>query len=76
MFRPTTLKTVGPRCSLTKINAAIHRYLLPAPDLSSKPAGRPLLLYVEGQTDRQTGTRPFYDAFRILCGPRNNPKLA
>ena len=25
-----------------------------------------------GQTDGQTDTRPFYDAYRILCGQRRN----
>ena len=31
----------------------------------------PLLLWMDG-TDRRTDTRPFYDAYRMLCEPRNN----
>ena len=49
--------------------AAIDRYLLPAPDPSSKPAGCYCLSM--GQTDRRTDTRPFYDAYCVPCGPRN-----
>ena len=28
-----------------------------------------------GQTDGGTDTRPFYDACRILCGPRNKTRM-
>jgi len=33
-----------------------------------------MLLSIE-RTDRRTNNRPFYDAYRILCGPRNNRAL-
>jgi len=40
----------------------------PAPDLSSKPAGRRCCCRSTGQTDRRTDTRPLYDAHCMLCG--------
>ena len=46
--------------------AAIDRYLLPAPDLSSKPAGR------RCRSTGQTNTGLFHDAYRMLCRLRNN----
>jgi len=49
--------------------ATIGRHLLPAPELSSKPAGRCCRL--TGQIDRQTDTRLFHDAYCILCGLHN-----
>jgi len=66
------LLTVGPKfkrpaCRLA--TAAIDRYLLPAPDLSSKPAAasRYCCCRLTGQTDGQTDTQLFYGAFHILC---------
>jgi len=65
-------KYVGPPCSRIKIYAArmpraaaaaVDRYLLPAPDLSSKPAG-PLLRSIDG-TDRRTDRRTL-DCFMTL----------
>ena len=41
--------------------AAINRYLLPTPDLSSKLADRHCCCRSTGQTDRRTDTRPFYE---------------
>ena len=58
----------GPRRAAA---AAVDRYMLPAPDLSSKPAGRRCRCRSTRQTDGRTDIRPFYDAYRILCGPRN-----
>ena len=52
--------------------AAVDRYLLPAPDLSSKPAGRRCCCRLTGQTDGRTDTWPFCDVYSILCAPRNN----
>ena len=79
-YRPN--KYVGPPYSrANKINTArmsrgcssfIDRYLLPAPDLSSKPDGRRCCCRSTGQTTRRTDTRPFYDAYRIVRGPRDN----
>jgi len=57
--------------------AAIDRYVRSAPDLSSKPADRRGCRSTE-QTDRtdvRTDTRPFYDAYGILCGPRINVNI-
>ena len=77
-------KYAGPAYSRAKMYAAcmsrggaatIDLYLLPAPDLSSKPAGRCCCCRSIGKTDRRTDgrtdTRPFCDAYRKLCGPRN-----
>ena len=44
--------------------------LLPAPDLSSKPAGRRRCCRPTGQTDGRTNTRPSYDACRMISGLR------
>ena len=49
------------------------RAVLPAPALSSKPAGRRFCCLSTGQRDRQTDgrtTRPFHDAYRLQCGSR------
>ena len=51
--------------------AAVDRYLLPAPDLSSKPAGCRCCCRSTALTDGRKGTRPFYGAYCTLCGPRN-----
>jgi len=59
------LLTVGRKFALSACRAAataIDRYLLPASDLSRKPAGRRCYCRSTGETDRQTDTRPFYDA--------------
>ena len=52
----------------------IDQYLLPAPDLSSKPA--PVAAAAvdrrDRQTDGRTDTRTFYDAYNVLCGPHQN----
>jgi len=50
--------------------AAIDRYLLPAPDLSSKPADRRCCCRSTGQTDGRTDTGPFYDAYWMLHANR------
>jgi len=78
MHNKYVLLTVGRKFTLPACRAtatAIDRYLLPAPDLSSKPAGhRCSCCRSTGQTGGQTGgrtdTRPFYDVYRILCGPQ------
>ena len=65
------LLTVGPkftRPTCRAAAAAIDRYLLPAPDLSSKPADRRCCYRSTGQTDGRNDTRLFYDAYRILRG--------
>jgi len=47
-------------------------YAARAPDdVSSEPTGRRRCCRSTGQTDGQTDTRPFDDAYRILRGPRN-----
>ena len=48
---------------------AIDRYLLPAPDLSSKPAGCRCCCRSTGQTD---GHSIVYDTYRILRGARDD----
>jgi len=63
------LLTVRPkftRPSCRAAAAAVDQYLLPAPDLSSKPDRR------DRQADRRTDTRLFCNASRLLCGPRTN----
>jgi len=66
-FLTARLKFTRPvRCMAA---ATIDRHLLPAPELSSKPAGRCCRL--TGQIDRQTDTRLFHDAYCILCGLHN-----
>jgi len=65
------LLAVGPtftRPACRAAAAAVDRYLLPAPALSSKPAGRRSMLSIDG-TDRRTDTGPFAEAYRTLCGP-------
>ena len=64
---------------LTVARRSSYRSILycgPAPDLSSQPTCRRLCCRSTGQTDRRTDrltdTRPFYNAYRMLCGPRNN----
>ena len=63
-------KHVEPPSSRTKIYAArmsrgsSNIRCPPAPDLSSKPAGRRCCCRSTGQTDGRTDTRPFYDAYR------------
>ena len=56
--------------------AAIDRYLLPAPDLSSEPVGRRRCCTSTRQTDRRTDRRTLdrllVEAYCILCEPRNN----
>ena len=52
----------------------------PAPDLSSKPAGAVATVdrwdrQTDGQTDKRTDTRPFYESYGVLCGARNNAHL-
>ena len=73
------LLTVGPnftRPACLAAAAAVGRYLLPAPDLSSKPAGRAATVDLRDKTDRKTvgrkDTPPFHDDCRILCGLRHN----
>jgi len=62
------LKFTRPACHAAA--AAIDRHLLPAPDLSSKPADRRCCCCrPTGETDGRTDTRPFSDAYRIVCGP-------
>ena len=53
------LLTVGPKFTrpACRAAAAIGRYLLPAPDLSSKPAGRRCCCRATGQTDGRTEGR-------------------
>jgi len=51
-------------CSYWSISAASDR-------LQQQTHRPPLLLLIDG-TDRRTDTRPFYDAYHILFGPRNN----
>jgi len=58
--------TVGPiftRPACRAAAAAIDQYLLPAPDLSNKPAGCRCCCrstgLTDGRTDRRTGIRPF-----------------
>jgi len=68
------LLRVGPKFTRPTCRAAaagIGRYLLRAPDLSSKPAGCRCCCRSTGQTDGRTDTRPFYDAYGVLCRPRN-----
>jgi len=63
------LLTVGPiftRPACRAAIAAIDRYLLPAPDLSSKPAGRRCCCRSMGQTDGETDGRTF-DRFMTLA---------
>jgi len=63
------LKFTRPACHAAA--AAIDRHPLPAPDLSSKPADRRCCCCrPTGETDGRTDTRPFSDAYRIVCGPR------
>ena len=50
--------------------ADVDRYVLPAPDLSSKPLAAAAAA-VDRRDTRRTDTRPFYEAFSILCGPRD-----
>ena len=67
------LLTVGPKFTRPAgraAAAAIDRYLLPAPHVSSKSASSRCYCQSTGQTDGLTDTRPFYDAYRILGGPR------
>ena len=71
------LLAVGPkftRPACRAAAAAIDRYLLPAPVLSSKPADRRCCCrstgQTDGRTDGRTDTGPFYDAYRMLRGPR------
>ena len=75
----TELLTVGqkftrPACRVTE--AAIDRYLLlvraRTQQHCSKPASRSGCCRLMGQTDGRTDTRPFYDAYRILCGLHDN----
>jgi len=74
------LLTVGPkftRPARRAAAAAVDRYMLSAPDLSSKPARRRCCCPSKGQTYRRTDGRTldrFMNAYRIPCGPRN--KLA
>jgi len=69
------LLTVGPkftRPACRTAAAAIDRYLLQARARPQQQTRRPpTLLLIAGQTDGQTDTRPFYDAYRMLRGPRN-----
>jgi len=57
------------------LDVAWQQQLPPAPDVSSKPVGRPMLLLSIDGTDGRTGglkdTRSFYDAYSVLCVPRN-----
>jgi len=73
----------GPPYSRTKIYAAlmsrsssslyyIERYLLWSRVGAQQQTRRPSLLLLIDGTDRQTDTRPFYDACCIRCGLRNN----
>jgi len=61
------LLAVGPKYTRPACRAtapAINGYLLPAPELSSKPAGRRrCCCRSTGQTDARTDTGPFYDAY-------------
>jgi len=50
----------------TAAPAAVGRYLLPAPELSSKAAAGRCCYRSTGQTDGQTDTRPFHDVCGIL----------
>jgi len=43
------------------------------PTSAANPPAAALLLSIDGTDGRTTtDTRPLYDAYRILCGPRNN----
>ena len=65
MLQPTSMlelrRTVGPTITRPAYRAAatVDRYLLPAPDLSSKPAGCRCRCRSTGLTDGRTGTRRF-----------------
>ena len=65
-----SIKCVGSphsRPACRAVAAVIDQYLLPAPDLSSKPTGSRCCCRSMGQTDRRTDTRPFYSAYCTLC---------
>ena len=46
-----------------------------ATSAANVPAFRRCSCQSTGQTDGGTDTRPFYDACRILCGPRNKTRM-
>jgi len=76
-------KFAGPPYSRTKIYVAHMPRSSSSSSYRSISAARarpqqqtrrpPLLLSIDG-TDGRTDTRPLYDAYWILCGPRNNVK--
>jgi len=55
---------------MSRVAAAIDRYLLPAPDLSSKPAGRRCCCRSTGQTNGRTDGHPTV-LWRLLHALRN-----
>jgi len=64
------LRTSGPKFTRPACRAAvaaIDRYLLPRQTSAAN-----LLRLSIAVTDRRTDTRPFYNAYRIICGPHNN----
>ena len=63
-------KFMRPACRVA--TAAIDRFLLPAPALSSKPAGRRCCCRSTGQTDGWTDGQSFYDACCIPCAAANH----
>jgi len=54
------------------LDVAWQQQLPPAPDVSSKPVGRSCCCCRStGQTEGWKDTRSFYDAYSVLCVPRN-----